>query len=141
MSENENNSNQETEEATVLLQINSVDFTDNVIQKSYRVQQQDEYEEWTDGNWITHREIVRTRINGTIALTFTSETDYAGLTGAIAAVKTSGGYCPITLWVNNTKSLETINAFLIVETEHRWTTPAFGMTPEIAAVTLKIKQR
>lgn len=125
----------------VLLKINNVDFTDRVLQKSYDVQKQDEYESWTDGNWITHREITRTRVSGSMNLTFLSEAQYTAFNAAIAAVKTTGGYCPVQLWINNTKELETINAFLTISTKHRWTMPAFGGTPEVAAVTLKVTQR
>ena len=125
----------------VLLKINNVDFTDRVNQRSYNVQKQDEYETWTDGNWITHHETVRTRVSGSIDLTFLTEAQYTAFNAAIAAVKTAGGYCPVQLWINNTKELATINAFLTIQTKHRWTMPAFGGTPEVAAATVKVIQR
>ena len=123
-----------------LLKVNSVDFTSYVVQKSYSVQKQDEYAKWTDGNWIEHREVTRQRISGSFSMTFTTETEFDTFKSALNAVKTNG-YYPIQVYVNTTKTLESINAFLEFSVIHKWTTAAFGQTPEIAAVDIKVTQR
>lgn len=125
----------------VLLKINNVDFTARVNEKSYTVQKQDVYSSWTDGNWTDHRVIARTRVSGQFTMTFPTEASYTAFLAAVNAVKTTGGYCPVTVWVNNEKALATVNAFLDIQTKHRWTTEAFGQTPELASVTVKLQER
>lgn len=124
-----------------LLVINSTDYSENVIQKSYSVQRQDLYTEWVDGNWITHRVIARQQITGSFNMTFTSAAAYEAFKANIDTVKTVDGYCPVTLWVNNIKASETINAFVELTTKHRWTEAIYGGSPELAAVTVKITER
>lgn len=125
----------------VLLKINNVDFTDNVIhQKGYSVLSQDIYTRWTDGNHIEHREVSRQRVSGSFNMVFRSEAEFNTFIEAIAAVKTSG-YCPIQVWVNTTKTLTSIQAFVDIKPVHRWTEPAFGQTPELATVSVKIQER
>lgn len=125
----------------VLFKVNNVDFTEYVIQKSYSVQEADVYTSWTDGNWITHRVISRQQISGSFNMTFTTEAEYDAFKVAVDAAKTPSGYCPIQIFVNTTKTLETINAFVDFTAKNRWTMEAFGGDPEIAAVTVKITER
>ena len=125
----------------IFLEINETDFSSNVIQRSYNIQKAEEYATWVDGNWITHREISRTRVSGSFNMTFLSENAYESFLSAVEAVKTSGGYCPIKLWVNTSKQLETINAFLTITTKTVWTTEAFGSEPAVSGVTVKVSQR
>lgn len=124
-----------------LFTVNSTDYSDNVLQKSYSVQRQDLYTEWVDGNWITHRVIARQQITGSFNMTFTSAAAYEAFKADIDTVKTADGYCPVTLWVNNIADSVTINAFVELTTKNRWTEDAFGGTPELAAVTVKITER
>lgn len=121
--------------------VNSKDYSSKVNQRSYNCQRRDVYSEWTDGNWITHRVISRSRIDGSFTMTFLSETDYAGFLSDIAAVKTAGGYCPVTVWVNSDKATASINAFIEIVTIHRWTTAAYGGDPAVAAVTIRVIER
>lgn len=121
--------------------VNGNDYSDRISQKSYSCQKRDIFTEWTDGNWITHREITRTRIEGSFSITFLAEDDYEDFKSDLDAVKTSGGYLPITVWVNTDKATASINAFVELSTVHRWTTEAFGGTPEIASVKVKFKER
>lgn len=124
-----------------LFLVNSVDFSGYIIQKSYSVQKQDVYQTWTDGNWKTHRVIARQRVSGSFKMTFLTEAAYNDFKSAVAAVKTANGYCPLQVWCNNTKTLETVNAFLDFTTTNRWTTAAFGGDPVVAAVSVAIEER
>ena len=127
-----------------LLTINNIDFTGKINQRKYNVQKQPVYSTWVDGNGITHRVITRTRVSGSFTMTFSSAADYDAFTGAVAAVKTNGGYCPITIYANNTKETLNINAFVDFETALRWTLQYdqnTGSTPALAGVTVKIEER
>ena len=125
----------------ILFKINNVDFTARVNQRSYSVQKQPVYTTWTDGDWINHREIARTQISGSFNMTFVTEQQYEDFLAAIAAVQTTGGYCPVQLWDNTSKALATIDAFIDISTKHVWTTEAFGSLPVVAGVTVKVTQR
>lgn len=127
--------------SATLLIVNSHDYSGKVNQQSYSCQRKDVYTEWTDGNKIVHRVVARSRIEGSFTMTFLSQTDYAAFKADLNAVKTSGGYFPITVWVNTDKATASINAFVELSTIHRWTTEAFGGNPEVAAVTVKIVER
>ena len=123
-----------------LLKVNNVDFTSYVVQKSYAVQKNDEFSKWTDGNWNVHREVTRQRITGSFTMTFTTEAEFDAFKSALDTVKTNG-YYPIQLYVNTTKTLESINAFVDYTIQHVWTNAAYGQKPEVAAVSVSVTQR
>ena len=130
------------DQTTVLLKINNTDFTDRLVQRSYSVQKVDEYARWIDGNWKQRRDIARTRVSGSFNLTFLSQDQFSAFLAAVAAVKTNGGYCEdIQLWVNNTKSLETLDAFLDFSAKTVWTGDGFGTSPEVTGITVKVTER
>ena len=123
---------------TSLFKISSTDLTKYELTDEHKVNREDIYEEWTDGNWITHREIARTRISGTVKLSFSRETDYANFKTLLTSARNANGYYPITVWVSNTNSTESINAFLDVIAD-----TAFDVTVPIKhhSVTVSIIQR
>lgn len=123
----------------VLLTINSVDFTQYVNVKTYTMQRLDSYTSWTDGNWVTHRVIARQKVSGSFTMTFTTEAAYNAFKAAVNAVKTEG-YCPVSVYVTNEKTTRMINAFLDYTTRLVWTNEAFGQTPDVAAVSVKIEE-
>ena len=125
----------------IFLEINSTDFSSYVVRRSYNVQKAEEFATWVDGNWVTRHENVRTRVSGSFKMTFLSESEYETFLNAIDTVKTSGGYCPIKLWVNTSKQLETINAFITLSTKNVWTSDVFGNEPAVSGVTVKVTQR
>ena len=88
--------------------------------QNYDVNKTDVYQEWTDGNWIDHREIVRTRIQGTVTLGFKKTSDWNAFVALLNATRNAAGYFPITLWVNNTATSETIDAFLDLAGSGKW---------------------
>ena len=126
----------------ILLKINDVDFTARVNQRTYSVQRVDEYARWVDGNWKQRRDIARTRAAGKFNMTFLTDAQYQAFLAAIAAVKQNGGYCTgVQVWVDNTKQLETIDAFLDFSAKTLWTTEAFGGNPVVSGVTVTVTER
>lgn len=97
--------------------IDTTDITPAIDVQSYAVNREDIFEEWEDGNWITHRVIARTRYAGAFQVGFSKAADFADFTALLAAKKTSGGYFPVTAYINNTGATETFNAFLDVANE------------------------
>ena len=127
---------------TVILKINNVDFTPNVVQKSYKVQKNDEYSRWVDGNWHQRRDIARTRISGQFNLTFLGHSNYQAFLTAVNAVKANGGYCEnVQIWVSSSHELVTTDAFLDLSTKTVWTTEEYGTSPELLSVTVKVTER
>lgn len=127
-----------------LLTINNVDFTSKINQRKYNVQKQPVYTTWTDGNHVTHRSITRNRVSGSFTMSFLSAVEFDAFNAAVNAVKTVGGYLPVTVYVNNTKESLTINAFLDYDAMLVWTQiydVQTGSTPELASVTVKLSER
>ena len=88
--------------------------------QNYDVNKADVYQDWTDGNWIEHREIVRTRISGTVTLGFQTATDWNAFIALLNSTRTADGYFPVTVWVNNTGTSESIDAFLDLVGSGKW---------------------
>lgn len=100
--------------------ISTTDLTAYADIQNYKVNKEDEYEEWTDGNHIVHREIARTRISGTVKLGFYDSTSWTNFQTLLGTARNAAGYYPITVYVNNTGTTETINAFLDMTNESKW---------------------
>lgn len=124
----------------VILQINSVDFSSYVVQRTYKVQNVKEYAAWVDGNRITHRILTRQKVAGSFDVSFKSETDYTSFLSAIASATTADDYTAITLYVQNDKQLMTINAFLTITTRTVWTQIG-TREPSLFQATVKVEQR
>ena len=56
----------------ILFKIDSTDLTEWEDKEQHSVNQEEVYASWTDGNYIEHREVVRTRISGSVVLTVVS---------------------------------------------------------------------
>ena len=99
---------------SIFFKLDTTDMTARVDVNSYAVNLEDVYDTWTDANGINHRVITRQRRAGTFQLGFANGTDFAAWTSLLSTKKTAGGYYPVTVYVNNTGSSDTINAFLDV---------------------------
>lgn len=121
---------------TNLFKIGTTDLTKWEKTDLHNVNNEDVFEEWVDGNWITHRTVTRTRVSGTVVLSFAKETDYAAFIALLSAERTTDGYYPITVWCAG--SAVTINAFLDITTEDK-----FDVTAPIKhhTVTVTITER
>lgn len=104
----------------IFFKIGTTDLTDYADIQNFNINKQDVYQDWTDGNWIAHRDIVRTRIAGSFQLGFKDSADWAAFLTILETEKESAGYYPVTTYVNNTGASETINAFLDIQVAGKW---------------------
>lgn len=95
-----------------LFQIGNTDLTDYVDIQNYDVQKEPIYEEWTDGNYVNHRNIVRTRIKGTVKVGFRNSTDVASFLSVLSSNVQVGGYYPASVFTNDDNTLNTANIFI-----------------------------
>ena len=103
-----------------LFKIGATDLTKWERTEEHNVNRTDVYEVWTDGNWVDHRVIARTRISGTVVLSFARETDYSSFLSLLSTERDEEGYYPISVYCSNTGTLETINAYLDIVSETKW---------------------
>lgn len=103
-----------------LFVINTTDLTKWENPEKHAVNRQDVYEEWVDGNWVSHRVIARTRISGTVVLSFAREADFTSFMTLMSTARNVNGYYPITVWCSNTNSTESVNAFLDISGDTKW---------------------
>ena len=110
---------------TNLFKIGTTDLTAFEKTDKHNVNRHDVYTEWTDGNWNDHRVIARTKITGTVYLSFPKAADYSSFLSLLTSARNADGYYSVTVYCSNTGTTETINAFLDVTGETKWdlTTP------------------
>lgn len=102
------------------LKIGSTDVSGWIDKQSYQVNSEDVYENWTDGNWITHRVIARQRISGSCKAGFSKAADFAAFRQLLTTERQPDGWYTVTVYVNSTGATETIQAYLDVEGDDRW---------------------
>lgn len=105
---------------TDLFKISTTDLTKWEDTEQHKVNRDDVFTTWTDGNWVEHREIVRTRISGTVVLGFKRETEFTAFMTLLTTARDVNGYYPVTVWCSNTNTSETIDAFLDLEGDTYW---------------------
>lgn len=104
----------------IFFKIGSTDFTAYTDIQNCNINAEDVYDTWTDGNWITHRVIVRQRISGTVKIGFKSTADLASFLSVLSSERNSNGYYPVTAYVNNMNGSSTFNAYLDLVGEAKW---------------------
>ena len=119
-----------------LVTVNSFDLSPYIIAPSYEMNREDVFREWVDGNGITHRSVYRTRVRGQFEVKFWDRSKYATFLTNIGAVKT-GGYYPMTVYVNNTETTENVNLFM----EFSPTLTAKYSTPEYETFRITVEER
>ena len=105
---------------TNLFKISTTDLTAYEWTEQHKVNRDDVFTTWVDGNWNTHREIVRSRVSGTVVLGFKRETDFSAFITLLSTAQNANGYYPITVWCSNTNTSETVNAFLDIDGDTVW---------------------
>lgn len=105
---------------TSLFTVSSTDLTAWENTDKHAVNKADIYEEWTDGNWISHRVIARTRVTGKVVLSFSRESDFTSFMTLMSTAKSADGYYAVTVWCNNSNTTESINAFLDFSGDTKW---------------------
>lgn len=92
--------------------IDGKDFTPYIDADAYAVDRKDEYEEWQDGNWISHRIISRTRVSGSFQIGFSHEEDRDSFLEALAAARKQGGYYLAAVYVNNVDEIVAADIYM-----------------------------
>lgn len=104
----------------VFFKIGSTDLTAYADIQNYNINKADVFQNWTDGNWVDHRDMVRTRITGTILLGFKTAASWSAFLALLTSQRNAAGYYPVTVYVNNTGTTETIDAFLDMTNATKW---------------------
>lgn len=105
---------------TNLFKISTTDLTGYEDVEKHAVNKDEIFEEWVDGNYISHRLLSRTQITGSVYLKFTRETAYTTFLNLLQTARDVDGYYPVTVYCSNTGSAETINAYLDIVGETKW---------------------
>lgn len=104
----------------MFFKIGSTDLSQYADIQNYNINEVDVFQSWTDGNWIDHRDVVRTRITGTVLLGFKTAASWSAFQTLLSSQRNAAGYYPATLYVNNTGTTETIDAFLDMTNATKW---------------------
>lgn len=86
----------------MLFQLNSIDYTRKIRQGTYTVNAFDQYTEWTDANYRTHRHVYRSQISGSFTMYFGNQTDFQAFLNDLEAAKIGEGLYHIGAMSNNT---------------------------------------
>lgn len=126
-----------------IFKVNSTDYTPQLIRQDYHLTRADVVETWTDANYKTHLEVVRTRVTGSLKLLFQNTTEYDGFLTNLVAVRASNGTYTLQLHVDNsasTTALETIYAAVTVDVGTTYGTPMYGYYPTAFVATVTIEE-
>lgn len=123
---------------TNLFKIDTTDLTPWEKTSEHEANKTEVWEEWTDGNLVTHRAVSRTRVAGKVILNFSRLTDYTAFLTLLSTKRNVNGYYPVSVYCSNTDTLETVNAFLDVSGDTQ-----FDVTAPIKhySVTISITER
>lgn len=105
---------------SVFLKISTTDLTSAVDVQTYKCRREDVYTQWTDGDWISHRNVARTRISGSCKVGFSSASAFSDFLTLLSSSQASDGSYPLSVYVLNTNTLETINAFVDLSEAANW---------------------
>lgn len=114
--------------------IDNTAYDSKVWRKKYSVNSKDLFNEWVDGNYITHRNVYRRVVTGSVVLTFTSSADLDAFADLMAESVTH----VVELYVNNLQETKTINAY--IETSGKMALN-YQNTPGLWSLTLNIEER
>lgn len=98
-----------------VFKIGNNDYSGHVIAGTYNVNEYDEYTLWEDANKREHRDVIRTRIEGSFDMFFNSAEDFQTFYQTYKAAADASGLTPITVMNNTTNTLVSINAYIDFE--------------------------
>lgn len=102
------------------LSIGGTDVSSHIDIQEYKVNAEDVYDSWTDGNWVTHRVVTRTRVSGTCEVGFASATDYAAFVALLATARQPGGWYNINCYLHNKGANASVQAYIDTDGEAKW---------------------
>lgn len=87
-------------------------ITSHIVAGQYQINQSDVFEEWTDANGRTHRNVYRTRVSGSFDVFFRELSDYSAFVNACKNARNTAGVIPCSVFVNNTSETKQIEAYV-----------------------------
>lgn len=121
----------------MLFKVNNHDYTSRVLSRTYKVNEADVYETWTDANGLTHRVVYRSRISGQFDMLFLDRNAYETFLDDLDAVKTDG-YHAVDLYLNNKLQEVSANVFISMEP---YMEAQYDSVPAFGKFTVKVTQR
>lgn len=116
----------------------TMDLTNLIEVPSYQVNLQDGYEEWTDNNKVTHRDIVSQKAMGTFSIKFETVDQYQAFMIYMANNKKQNGAYDCSVYLNN--KLTAINVEMFVDYEAKDVMPFIGVK-DYDALEITVEQR
>ncbi len=108
--------------------INETDFTQFIEVPSYRVNEVDISDDWKDGNYVMHKNIVRSQIKGSFSVKFTNIADFDNFFTVINENKIAtgdhSGAVLTSVYVNNKNEVK--SAYLFITADPANTKPLFA---------------
>lgn len=89
-----------------------MDLTNYIVAPSYQVNLADGYEEWTDNNKVTHRDIVARKAKGSFDIRFQTIEEYQTFMIVMKDYKKQNGSYDCTVYCNNLLSAYTTEMYI-----------------------------
>lgn len=104
----------------VFLKIGSTDVSSHIDIQNYAVNAVDVYDEWVDGNWVTHRVVTRQRVEGTCEVGFAKAAEYDAFVALLASARQNGGWYNINCYLHNTGENVDAEAYIDTDGAAKW---------------------
>lgn len=88
------------------------DYSKNITVPSYKVNQEPIYREWTDCDYVVHREIARKKIKGSFTIFFTTIEEYKQFFNYIKGNTLQDGSILVSSLVNNINEIRDYYAYI-----------------------------
>ena len=98
-----------------LFSVGGVNYSAFIVRDSYNVNKVEEFNEWTDANFIKHRYAARQKVKGEFDMQFMKRSDYSAFVANLANTRGLDGTYIATLFLNNQDTAESINCFISFE--------------------------
>lgn len=96
----------------VLFKVGNTDLTDYLDIQGYNVNKTEEFSEWTDANYVHHRNVVRTRLSGSFRLGFKNTAEVTSFLNVLDTNVQPGNYYPASVFANNDNTLHSASIYL-----------------------------
>ena len=121
-----------------LFLLNDHDYTSNITVPSYKVNKAKETVEWTDITKTKHKEVIRTRMQGSFSMLFETVQDLDNFIDDIENNITTGNYIHASFYDN--KSRQLVEADYFIEFELQNDRPFYGVKA-IDPISVNIEER
>lgn len=116
----------------------TMDITSLIVVPSYRVNLEDVYEEWTDSNKLTHRDITAKKAKGNFEMIFQNVDQYQAFMMYLRNNKKQNGSYNCSVYLNN--MLEAINTEMYIDFAPENIMPIIGVK-EYRNIEVTVEQR